>query len=70
MGANVKTNLIFFDKTGSTKEIWYGEVIGKFTKKKNIQDMGVGKKKRREGKKEKRKKPRRPCRSGCRWWCS
>jgi len=38
MGAGVKTNLIFFDKTGSTKEIWYGEVGGKFTKKKNIQD--------------------------------
>jgi type I restriction enzyme M protein len=38
MGAGVKTNLIFFDKTGSTKEIWYGEVKGKFTKKKNILD--------------------------------
>lgn len=38
MGAGVKTNLIFFDKTGSTKEIWYGEVTGKFTKKKNILD--------------------------------
>lgn len=38
MGAGVKTNLIFFDKTGSTKEIWYGEVKGKFTKKKNIRD--------------------------------
>lgn len=38
MGAGVKTNLIFFDKTGSTKEIWYGEVKGKFTKKKTMQD--------------------------------
>lgn len=39
MGAGVKTNLIFFDKTGSTKQIWYGEVEGKFTKKKTIQDL-------------------------------
>ena len=38
MGAGVKTNLIFFEKTGATKEIWYGEVQGKFTKKKIIQD--------------------------------
>jgi len=38
MGAGVKTNLIFFDKTGATKEIWYGEVNGKFTKKKTIQN--------------------------------
>ncbi len=38
MGAGVKTNLVFFEKTGSTKEIWYGEVEGKFTKKKIIQD--------------------------------
>jgi len=38
MGAGVKTNLIFFDKTGSTKEIWYGEIKGKFTKKQNIRD--------------------------------
>ncbi len=38
MGAGVKTNLVFFDKTGSTKEIWYGEVKGKYTKKKTIQD--------------------------------
>jgi len=38
MGASVKTNLIFFEKTGSTKEIWYGEVKGKFTKKKTIKD--------------------------------
>lgn len=38
MGAGVKTNLIFFEKTGATKEIWYGEVQGKFTKKKTVQD--------------------------------
>jgi len=38
MGAGVKTNLIFFEKTGPTKEIWYGEVSGKFTKKKIIFD--------------------------------
>jgi type I restriction enzyme M protein len=38
MGAGVKTNLIFFDKTTSTKKIWYGEIKGKFTKTKNIQD--------------------------------
>lgn len=37
MGAGVKTNLIFFDKTGSTKEIWYGEVKGKFTRTRAIQ---------------------------------
>lgn len=41
MGAGVKTNLIFFDKTGSTKEIWFGEVKGKFTKKQTIQDKSV-----------------------------
>ena len=35
---NIKTNLVFFDKTGSTKKIWYGEVKGKFTKKKSIRD--------------------------------
>lgn len=38
MGAAVKTNLIFFEKTGSTKEIWFGEINGKFTKKQNLQD--------------------------------
>lgn len=38
MGTGIKTNLIFFDKTGPTKEIWYGEVNGKFTKKKNLQN--------------------------------
>lgn len=38
MGAGVKTNLIFFDKTGSTKEIWYGELEGKFTRTRTMQD--------------------------------
>jgi len=38
MGAGVKTNLIFFERTGATKEIWYGEVLGKFTKKKIVAD--------------------------------
>ena len=41
MGTGIKTNLIFFDKTGSTKEIWYGEVRGKFTKTKTIQDEHI-----------------------------
>lgn len=41
MGAGVKTNLVFFEKTGATKEIWYGEVKGKFTKKKIIQDENL-----------------------------
>ncbi len=41
MGTGIKTNLIFFDKTGSTKEIWYGEVKGKFTKTKTIQDAHI-----------------------------
>jgi len=41
MGAGVKTNLIFFEKTGSTKEIWYGEVEGKFTKKQIIKDSDL-----------------------------
>jgi type I restriction enzyme M protein len=43
MGAGVKTNLIFFEKTGPTKEIWFGEVEGKFTKKKTIQDSAMDK---------------------------
>lgn len=38
MGTGIKTNLVFFDKTGPTKEIWYGEVSGKFTKKKTLQN--------------------------------
>jgi len=39
MGAGVKTNLIFFEKTGEpTKEIWYYELEGKFTKTQRIKD--------------------------------
>jgi type I restriction enzyme M protein len=38
MGAGVKTNLIFFEKTGATKEIWFGEVQEKFTKKQTIKN--------------------------------
>jgi len=41
MGTGIKTNLIFFEKTGGTKEIWYGEVKGKFTKKKTVQDSDL-----------------------------
>lgn len=38
MGAGVKTNLVFFEKTGSTKQIWFGEVLGDFTKVNIIKD--------------------------------
>ncbi|WP_198018149.1 HsdM family class I SAM-dependent methyltransferase [Hippea jasoniae] len=39
MGAGVKTNLVFFEKTGeSTKEIWYYDLEGKFTKTQKIKD--------------------------------
>ncbi len=39
MGAGVKTNLVFFEKTGvPTKEIWYYELEGKFTKVQRIKD--------------------------------
>lgn len=41
MGAGIKTNLIFFEKTGATKEIWYGVVEGKFTKKQIIKDSDL-----------------------------
>lgn len=33
MGAGIKTCLVFFEKTGPTKKIWFGELSGKFTKK-------------------------------------
>jgi len=39
VGAGVKTNLIFFEKSGSTKEIWYGKVAGNFTKVQSIKDV-------------------------------
>ena len=39
MGAGVKTNIVFFEKSGEpTKEIWYYELEGKFTKKNRIKD--------------------------------
>lgn len=38
VGAGIKTNLLFFDKKGPTKEIWFGEVETKLTKKQNIKD--------------------------------
>jgi type I restriction enzyme M protein len=41
MGAGVKTNLVFFEKTGSTKEIWFGEVAGDFTRVNTIKDSDV-----------------------------
>ncbi|OGY40770.1 MAG: N-6 DNA methylase [Candidatus Brennerbacteria bacterium RIFOXYD1_FULL_41_16] len=41
MGAGVKTNLVFFDKTGSTKKIWFGEIYGKYTKKQIIKDADL-----------------------------
>jgi len=41
MGAGVKTNLIFFSKTGPTKNIWYGEVEGNFTRVQIIKDSDL-----------------------------
>ncbi len=38
MGATVKTSLIFFEKTGSTKEVWFGELKGNFTRTQPIQE--------------------------------
>lgn len=38
MGAGVKTNLIFFEKTGPTNKVWYTEITGKFTKKNLVTD--------------------------------
>jgi len=41
MGTGVKTNLMFFKKDGKpTKNIWYYEIKGKFTKKQAIKDEG------------------------------
>jgi len=39
VGADVKTYLIFFDKSHSTKNIWYYEVEGNFTRTKMITDV-------------------------------
>ncbi|MEI7741267.1 MAG: N-6 DNA methylase [bacterium] len=41
MGAGVKTNLIFFDKNGSTKDIWFGELAGDFTRVNTIKDSDI-----------------------------
>lgn len=39
MGTGVKTNIIFFEKSGTpTKEIFYYEITGKFTKTQSIKD--------------------------------
>ena len=37
-GAGPKANLLFFDKTGPTKEIWYYELQGDYTRAKPIKD--------------------------------
>lgn len=38
VGTGVKTNLIFFEKGKPTKDVWYYELEGKFTKTKPIKD--------------------------------
>jgi type I restriction enzyme M protein len=37
-GTGPKANLLFFDRTGPTKEIWYYELQGDYTKAKSIKD--------------------------------
>ncbi|MEM3656804.1 MAG: N-6 DNA methylase [Candidatus Hadarchaeum sp.] len=37
-GTGPKANLLFFDRTGPTKEIWYYELQGEYTKAKPIKD--------------------------------
>jgi len=37
-GTGPKANLLFFDKPGPTKEIWYYELVGDYTKAKPIKD--------------------------------
>jgi type I restriction enzyme M protein len=37
-GTGPKANLLFFDKTGPTKEIWYYELQGDYTKAKPVKD--------------------------------
>jgi len=37
-GTGPKANLLFFDRTGTTKEIWYYELQGDYTKAKPIKD--------------------------------
>jgi len=41
VGADVKTYLIFFSKTGETKKIWYFELTGNFTKKNIVRDKDL-----------------------------
>lgn len=38
VGTGVKTNLIFFERGKPTKDIWYYEVTGKFTRTKPVKD--------------------------------
>jgi len=37
-GAAIGTKIIFFDKSGPTKNVWFGEVNGEFTKTKKIEE--------------------------------
>jgi type I restriction enzyme M protein len=37
-GMGPKANLVFFDKTGPTKEIWYYELLGDYTKANPVKD--------------------------------
>jgi type I restriction enzyme M protein len=41
VGTGVKTNLIFFERGKPTKDVWYYEVHGKFTKSKPITDAAL-----------------------------
>lgn len=41
VGTGVKTNLIFFERGKPTKDVWYYEVQGKFTKTKPITDAAL-----------------------------
>lgn len=41
VGTGVKTNLIFFERGKPTKDVWYYEVQGKFTKTKPITDASL-----------------------------
>lgn len=41
VGATVKTNLIFFERSKPTKDVWYYELVGKFSKGKPISDAAL-----------------------------
>lgn len=41
VGTGVKTNLIFFERGKPTKDIWYYELVGKFSKGKPIKDSDL-----------------------------